>query len=121
MLVLPFVESKEYEFKVASDGITFPLNFIRFYVAVLELELADRQTDIVSPIYVHFGTLCEECIMIFKNSVRTAKKTPHFTITTINWLTVFKEIIAVYSENRTELINTPCGEMQTYCSTIWYL
>jgi hypothetical protein len=39
--------------------------------------------------------------MIFKNSVRTAKKTQHFTITNINWLTLFKDIIAVYSENNT--------------------
>jgi hypothetical protein len=38
--------------------------------------------------------------IVFKNSVRTAKKTLHFTITKINWLTLFKEIIAVYSENR---------------------
>jgi hypothetical protein len=37
--------------------------------------------------------------MLFKNSVRTSKRTPHFTITKINWLTLFKEIIAVYSEN----------------------
>jgi hypothetical protein len=34
--------------------------------------------------------------VIFKNSVRTAKKTPHFTIAKINWLTLCKEIIAVY-------------------------
>jgi hypothetical protein len=33
--------------------------------------------------------------MIFKNSVRTAKKTQLITITKINWLTLFKEIIAV--------------------------
>jgi hypothetical protein len=31
--------------------------------------------------------------------VHTAKKTQHFTKTKINWLTLFKEIIAVYSEN----------------------
>jgi hypothetical protein len=37
--------------------------------------------------------------VIFKNSVRTAKETPHSTITKINWLTLFKEIITVYSEN----------------------
>jgi hypothetical protein len=43
--------------------------------------------------------------VIFKNSVRTAKKTQHFTITKINRLTLFKEIIAVYSENHTEHIN----------------
>jgi len=46
--------------------------------------------------------------MLFKNSVRTSKRTPHFTITKINWLTLFKEIIAVYTENHTEPINTKC-------------
>jgi hypothetical protein len=39
--------------------------------------------------------------MLFKNSVRTPKRTPHLTITKINWLTLFKEIISVYSENHT--------------------
>jgi hypothetical protein len=34
--------------------------------------------------------------MLFKNSVRTAKKT-QVTVTKINRLTLFKEIIAVYS------------------------
>jgi hypothetical protein len=43
--------------------------------------------------------------IIFKNSVRTAKKTLHFKITKINWLTLFKEIIAVYTENHTKPIN----------------
>jgi hypothetical protein len=47
-----------------------------------------------------------EARLIFKNSVRTAKKTQLFTITKINWLTLFKEIIAVYSENHTKPINT---------------
>jgi hypothetical protein len=28
--------------------------------------------------------------MLFNNPVRTSKRTPHFTITTINWLTLFK-------------------------------
>jgi hypothetical protein len=28
--------------------------------------------------------------MLFKNSVRTSKRTPHFTITKINWITLFK-------------------------------
>jgi hypothetical protein len=36
--------------------------------------------------------------MLFKNPIRTSKRTPHFTITKINWLTLFKEIIAVYSK-----------------------
>jgi hypothetical protein len=43
--------------------------------------------------------------MLFKNSVRTSKRTPHFTITKINWLTLFEEIIAVYSEKRTKFKN----------------
>jgi hypothetical protein len=37
--------------------------------------------------------------MLFENSVRTS---PHFTITKINWLMMFKEIIAVYDDNRNE-------------------
>jgi hypothetical protein len=43
--------------------------------------------------------------MLFKNSVRTSKGTPHFTITKINWLTLFKKIIAVYSEKHKKPIN----------------
>jgi hypothetical protein len=43
--------------------------------------------------------------MLFKNSVRTSKRTPHFTITKINWVMLFKEIIAVYSENHAKPIN----------------
>jgi hypothetical protein len=48
--------------------------------------------------------------MIFRNSVRTAKKTQHFTITKINWLTLFKEIIAAYFENHTKPMNTFCEQ-----------
>jgi hypothetical protein len=44
--------------------------------------------------------------IIFRNSVRTSKRSQHLTITKINWLKLFKEIIAVYSENHTKLINT---------------
>jgi hypothetical protein len=44
--------------------------------------------------------------MLFKNPVRTSKRTPHFTITSIDFLTLFKEIIAVYSENHAKSINT---------------
>jgi hypothetical protein len=46
---------------------------------------------------------------VFKNSVRTAKKTQHFTITKINWLTLFKEIIGVYYQKRGKPINTVRG------------
>jgi hypothetical protein len=44
--------------------------------------------------------------MLFKNSVRTSKRTPHFTIKKINWLTLFKQIFAVYRENHIILIST---------------
>jgi hypothetical protein len=45
-----------------------------------------------------------------KNSVPTAKKTQHFTVTKINYLTLFKEIIAVYYENRIKPTYTLCGQ-----------
>jgi hypothetical protein len=35
----------------------------------------------------------------FKNPLRTAKRTPYFTIIRINCLMLFKEIIPVYSRN----------------------
>jgi hypothetical protein len=44
--------------------------------------------------------------MLFKNPVRTSKRTPHFTITKISWLMLFKEIIDVYSKNNKKPINT---------------
>jgi hypothetical protein len=40
--------------------------------------------------------------IIFKNSVRTSKRTPHFTITKFNLLMLFKEILAVYTDNHTK-------------------
>jgi hypothetical protein len=49
--------------------------------------------------------------MLFKNPVRTSKRTPHFTITKINWLTLFKEVIAVYGENHAK---TDKYKMQHY-------
>jgi hypothetical protein len=46
---------------------------------------------------------------IIRNSVRTSKKTQHFTITKINLLVLFKEIIpVVYNENHTKTITTKC-------------
>jgi len=57
--------------------------------------------------------------MIFKNSVRTSKRTPHFTITKINWLMLFKEIIAVYSENHAKPVNTKCSI--TDCRSRWFI
>jgi hypothetical protein len=39
--------------------------------------------------------------MLFKNSVRTSKRTPHFTITRINLLTLLKKINPVHEEKYT--------------------
>jgi hypothetical protein len=49
-------------------------------------------------------------LIIFKYLVRNAKKTQHFTITKISWLTLFKKIIDFYTDNQTEPINTLCGQ-----------
>jgi hypothetical protein len=43
--------------------------------------------------------------VIFKHSARTSKKIQHFAITKINWLTLFKEIIAVFCEKHMDPIN----------------
>jgi hypothetical protein len=66
-----------------------------------------------------FNSLKPKFVYItLKNSVRTAKKTQHFTITKTNWLTLFKEIIAVYSENNTKPINTLCGQNNVELGTV---
>jgi hypothetical protein len=47
---------------------------------------------------------------LVKIIIRTVKKTQHFTIAKINWLTLFKEVTAVYSVNHTKHISTPSGQ-----------
>jgi hypothetical protein len=42
----------------------------------------------------------------FKNSIRISEETQRFSITGVSRLMQFKEIIAVYSENRTKHTNT---------------
>jgi hypothetical protein len=44
--------------------------------------------------------------IIVNNSGCTSKTTPHFTITKINWLMLFKEIIAIYNVKHIKSINT---------------
>jgi hypothetical protein len=51
--------------------------------------------------------------IIFTDSVRTSKRTPHFTIRKISWLTLFKQIITVYTKNYTKPINKKCR--LSYC------
>jgi hypothetical protein len=40
----------------------------------------------------------------FKNPVRTSKRTPHFTITEINWLTLFREIKPLFNPLKPKLV-----------------
>jgi hypothetical protein len=52
--------------------------------------------------------------MLFKNSVRTSKRTPHFTITKINWLTLFK-----FKDGRTALLDEErAGRPATACNAV---
>jgi hypothetical protein len=55
------------------------------------------------------STEAEACPNNNKNSVRTSKRTPQFTTTKINLLMLFKEIIAVYTEDRVKIIKTECS------------
>jgi hypothetical protein len=41
----------------------------------------------------------------FKEFALTAKKTPNFTVTKIKWLTLFKEIIAVFLKINSAITN----------------
>jgi hypothetical protein len=57
--------------------------------------------------------------VLFKNPVRTSKRTPNFTIIKIDWLMLFTEIIAVYSENHATPINTKYSI--TDCQSRWLI
>jgi hypothetical protein len=48
--------------------------------------------------------------MVLKNSVRTSQETHYVSTTKTNRLMLFREIIAVYCENRTEHTDTLCGQ-----------
>jgi hypothetical protein len=48
--------------------------------------------------------------IIFKNWVLTTEEIQHTSITRINWLMLFREIIAVCSENHMKPISTLCGQ-----------
>jgi hypothetical protein len=52
--------------------------------------------------FSRFISLTLEARLNIKNPVRTSKKTPHFTITKINYITLFKQVIAVYDDNHTK-------------------
>jgi hypothetical protein len=60
-------------------------------------------------------------LITFKNSVSTSKRTPRFTITKINMLKLFKEIIVVYLENHMNSINTLCSKTTELLLYRWYI
>jgi hypothetical protein len=51
-------------------------------------------------------------LIMFKHSVRTAKKTQHFSITKISWLMLFTEVIVVYCENHTKSVLHSVSKIQ---------
>jgi hypothetical protein len=57
--------------------------------------------------------------IIFINPVRTSKRTQHFTIKNIISLTLFKDIMAVYTENHSEHLSTKCRVTDFYSD--WYI
>jgi hypothetical protein len=44
--------------------------------------------------------------ILFKNSALASEKTQHISIAKISWLTLFREVIGIYSENHMKCINT---------------
>jgi hypothetical protein len=57
-----------------------------------------------------FSSVKLKLIQIFKNSFLTSKYMKCISIANINWLVLFREIIAIYSENHTKPIYTLCGQ-----------
>jgi hypothetical protein len=48
--------------------------------------------------------------MVYKNPFRTSEETRYVSATKTNRLMLFREIVAVYCENRMEHTNTLCGQ-----------
>jgi hypothetical protein len=67
-----------------------------------------RQNVVIAKFVLHSVSPLKPKLVhiVYKNSVRTL----HFTITKINWLTLFKEIIVVYSKNHRKPINAKCND-----------
>jgi hypothetical protein len=100
--VLCFLSDTDWIFKYYSEELRLQRVPPRKVVVVVVVVIAGSSSSktIVQNLFNPLKPKLVE--IIFKNSVRTAKKTQLFTITKINWLTLFKEIITVYSENYTK-------------------
>jgi hypothetical protein len=82
---------------VMADGQSASLSWCRAPSGTHDQILIDEHAQIIIPLKLG-GCLCLKpklVQMLFKNSFRTSKRTLHFTITKINRLMLFKEIIAV--------------------------
>jgi hypothetical protein len=53
-------------------------------------------------------------VLIFEHSVRTSKRTESTSITKINQIMPYMEIIVFFPENRMGEKNTLCGQIQSY-------
>lgn len=102
MFVLPIVGSKKLRILCTLNGITSTSNSIKIIPAIFEPKHAGRWTakekDTIGPFRVHFAYDVQGT---HKYSLNTSKKTSPF-LTKIRWLILRKEMIAVYSKNRTE-------------------
>jgi hypothetical protein len=123
-LLLTFVQKEWVKSRILSFKlITVKKNVLRFRDNISSMIFNDRPTctmtrpmksfvarkidkKMLTFLEFHRSNTGGTLLVIFKNSVRTAKKPPHFTITNINWLTLFKEIIHVYTEHHTKAVST---------------
>jgi hypothetical protein len=56
--------------------------------------------------FISFNPLKPKLVqMLFKNSVHTSERTPHFTITKISWIMLFREIITIYNYKHIKATN----------------
>jgi hypothetical protein len=75
--------------------------FQRYYILCMTYGLKDISKNVIN----HLNLTLIYIYNIY-NSVRTSKRTSNFATTRINWLMLFKEIIAVYIQNYTKPTNT---------------
>jgi hypothetical protein len=86
-----------HRFKIHKESSQLTPNNLGSYYSVIKL-----LANYINPLKPKIAWV------ILNNSVRPAKRKPHFTITKINWLMLLKEILPVYSKNHRKPINLKC-------------
>jgi hypothetical protein len=76
------------------------------YLSIMLTELLQHAVKT----YLHNPLKTEFLLKICKNSVRTSQETHYVSATKPNRLMLFRETVAVYSENHTEHTNILCGQ-----------